>query len=104
MERRRGMLAAKMISVLASNRDLARYVERSRDYLSAHAPRELRWAIVGPKRSRLEVVRASLPGPAYPAEILVADSSNPPSVDGVVRQARVFLAPQDRLRCTERRS
>jgi hypothetical protein len=31
LARRRGMPAAKMISVLASNRDLAGYVGRSRD-------------------------------------------------------------------------
>lgn len=62
------------------------------EYLSLHAPPGLRWAIVGRSRSRLAAVRASLPGPAYPVEILVADSSDAKSVDAVVRRSRVVLS------------
>src|SRR3970040_232605 len=60
-------------------------------YFAAHAPRGLRWAIAGRDRGRLERVRQQF-GPLVGAvDVLVADSSDQPAVDDIVRRTRVLL-------------
>ena len=60
-------------------------------YFAAHAPRGLRWAIAGRDRGRLERVRQQF-GPLVGAvDVLVADSSDQPAVDDIVRRTSVLL-------------
>jgi short subunit dehydrogenase-like uncharacterized protein len=56
------------------------------DYLAAHAPTGLRWAIAGRNPDKLEAVRRRLGGDV---DVLVADSTDPAALADVVRQARV---------------
>jgi short subunit dehydrogenase-like uncharacterized protein len=58
-------------------------------YFAQHAPPDLRWAMAGRHRARLEAARAK--SGAQPAEILIADSSDPKTVDAVVSRARLVL-------------
>lgn len=55
-------------------------------HLAAHAPSDLTWAIAGRSRDRLEALAAE----TSPTGIIVADSSDPLSVDAMVAQARVL--------------
>ena len=59
--------------------------------LARHAPRGLRWALVGRHRGKLEAVRDAAEGPCRPAEILEADSARPDTVDAAVSRARVVM-------------
>lgn len=60
------------------------------DYLAAHAPAGLRWAIAGRNADKLEAVRQRLSGPAAAdVQVLVADSTDPAALADVARQARV---------------
>jgi len=60
-------------------------------YFAAHAPSSLRWAIAGRDRRRLERVRQQF-GPLVGAVgVLVADSTDQPAVDDIVRRTRVLL-------------
>jgi short subunit dehydrogenase-like uncharacterized protein len=61
-------------------------------YFAAHAPPGLRWALAGRHREKLKAARAAAPGPSQPAEVLLADSGDPTSVDAVVSRARVVLS------------
>jgi short subunit dehydrogenase-like uncharacterized protein len=61
------------------------------EYISTHAPSCFRWAIVGRDQQAVEAIGARLHGPARPAEVLVADSRDPVSVDAVVRRTGVLL-------------
>jgi short subunit dehydrogenase-like uncharacterized protein len=64
------------------------------EYLAAHAPAGLKWALVGRNRQKLEAVRARLAGdsPEAPApELLEADASNPASLRAVAESARVVI-------------
>ncbi|WP_210649259.1 trans-acting enoyl reductase family protein [Nocardioides sp. SYSU D00065] len=56
------------------------------DYLAAHAPAGLRWAIAGRNAERLEAVRRRLGGDV---QVLVAESTDAAALSDVVRQARV---------------
>ncbi|KRE97351.1 saccharopine dehydrogenase [Nocardioides sp. Soil774] len=56
------------------------------DYLAAHAPAGLRWAIAGRNSDKLEAVRRRL---GDHVQVLVADSTDPAALADVVRQARV---------------
>ncbi|MDF3302728.1 saccharopine dehydrogenase family protein [Streptomyces tropicalis] len=58
------------------------------EYLAAHAPREMRWAIAGRSEERLRELRENLPGGAEP-DVLRADVGDPASVHELARQARV---------------
>lgn len=62
------------------------------EYLAAHAPADLRWALAGRSRDKLETVRERLaadhPGLAD-LPLLVADASDRAALDDVVRQTRV---------------
>jgi len=59
------------------------------DYLAAHAPAGLRWAIAGRNPDKLEDVRRRLGEGGADVQVLVADSTDPAALADVVRQARV---------------
>jgi short subunit dehydrogenase-like uncharacterized protein len=64
-------------------------------YLAANCPNELRWALVGRNRNKLEAVRASLE-PKLPAgvpapELLIADAADPAALAKVAEAARVVV-------------
>jgi short subunit dehydrogenase-like uncharacterized protein len=54
-------------------------------YFTQHAPSDLRWAIAGRNREKLEALHASVP-------VLVADSSNQSQIDDMIRRTRVILS------------
>ena len=60
-------------------------------YFAQHAPADLRWALAGRDRHKLEALRAELGGVVRSADIRIADSREPTSVDRVVAEARVVL-------------
>jgi short subunit dehydrogenase-like uncharacterized protein len=53
-------------------------------YFAQHAPAGLRWAVAGRDSEKLQALGA-------PADVLIADTGNQASVDGVVSQTRVLL-------------
>ncbi|MDR7252175.1 saccharopine dehydrogenase (NAD+, L-glutamate forming) [Nocardioides sp. BE266] len=59
------------------------------DYLAAHAPDGLRWAIAGRNADKLESVRRRL---GDDVEVLVADASDPAALADVARRARVVIS------------
>src|SRR5829696_1137661 len=60
------------------------------DYLAAHAPAGLRWAIAGRNADKQEAVRRRLGDRgAAGVEVLVADATDPAALSDVARQARV---------------
>jgi short subunit dehydrogenase-like uncharacterized protein len=64
------------------------------DYLAAHAPAEMRWALVGRNRSKLEVVAARLAAAAPEApvpEIVEADAGDPAAMHEVAESTRVVV-------------
>ncbi|MET9504764.1 saccharopine dehydrogenase family protein [Streptomyces sp. NPDC006259] len=58
------------------------------EYLAAHAPGDLRWAIAGRDEERLRRLRDRLPGGAEPG-VLRADVSDPASLRALAEHARV---------------
>jgi len=61
-------------------------------YLSENGPANLRWALVGRNRHKLEAVRAELaakPAKAPPPELLEADAADPAALARVAESARV---------------
>ncbi|MFI6034594.1 saccharopine dehydrogenase family protein [Streptomyces sp. NPDC051315] len=58
------------------------------EYLAAHAPEDLRWAIAGRDETRLRRLRDRLPGGARPG-VLRADVSDPASLRALAGHARV---------------
>ncbi|UIX29535.1 saccharopine dehydrogenase family protein [Streptomyces sp. GQFP] len=62
------------------------------EYLAAHAPDGLRWAVAGRSRDRLESLRERLSGVGKAAEVgvLEADVSDPASVRALAGHARVL--------------
>jgi short subunit dehydrogenase-like uncharacterized protein len=59
-------------------------------YFAQHTTEnQVRWAIAGRSRQKLESVRASL---GVKADILVADSQDPAAIDAIVSQSRVILS------------
>ncbi|MGW3646919.1 saccharopine dehydrogenase family protein [Streptomyces sp. NPDC000878] len=62
------------------------------EYLAAHAPEGLRWAVAGRSRDRLESLRERLVGLGKAAEVgvLEADVSDPASVRALAGHARVL--------------
>jgi short subunit dehydrogenase-like uncharacterized protein len=61
------------------------------EYLASAAPPGLRVALAGRSRSRLEEVRASLPGAAQEWPLRVADTSDAAAVEGLARSTRVLV-------------
>ena len=60
-------------------------------YFARHAPPQLRWAIAGRHRGKLEAAREAAGERARPADVVIADSRHQASVDAMVSQARVVL-------------
>ena len=60
-------------------------------YFAQHA-KELRWAIAGRNREKLEAMRARIGAPASTAAVLVADSGDQAAVDAIVSRTRVMLS------------
>ena len=58
------------------------------DYLAAHAPAGLRWAIAGRNAEKLEAVRDRL---GADVEVLVADADDPAALADVARRTRVVV-------------
>ena len=58
------------------------------DYLAAHAPEGLRWAVAGRNRAKLDAVTARLGGDVG---VLVADATDAAALAEVARQARVVI-------------
>lgn len=61
------------------------------EYLARAAP-ELKWAIAGRNREKLESVRAGLGAGAAAVPVLVADSADRPALDRIAREARVVCS------------
>jgi short subunit dehydrogenase-like uncharacterized protein len=65
------------------------------DYLAANAPAEMRWALVGRNRSKLDAVAARLAGAAPEGpkpDVLVADAADREALRGVAEKARVVVS------------
>jgi short subunit dehydrogenase-like uncharacterized protein len=67
------------------------------EYLAKHAPRDLKWALAGRSKSKLEAVRAEIakeqPGTSASAlPILVADAHDRPALDVLAAQTRVVCS------------
>ena len=60
-------------------------------YFARHAPADLRWALAGRHREKLEAARAENGVGARTADVLIADSQDQASVDGVVSRTRIVL-------------
>ena len=63
--------------------------ELTAEYLAAHAPEGLRWAIAGRSEEKLRRLRERLPGGAA-IGVLQADVSDPSSLRELARHARVL--------------
>ena len=64
------------------------------DYLSAHGPAEMNWALVGRNRAKLEAVKERLAAasPQAPApELIEADASDPEAMRKVAESTRVVI-------------
>ncbi|MFJ4752773.1 saccharopine dehydrogenase family protein [Streptomyces sp. NPDC088763] len=61
------------------------------EYLAAHAPEGLRWAVAGRGKAKLEALRASLPEGSEPG-VLVADVADPASLRRLAERARVVAS------------
>ncbi|HET7121039.1 MAG TPA: saccharopine dehydrogenase NADP-binding domain-containing protein [Solirubrobacterales bacterium] len=64
------------------------------DYLAAHGPAEMRWALVGRNRSKLDAVAARLAAASPQApkpDLLEADASDRSSLDAVAAASRVVV-------------
>lgn len=60
------------------------------EYFAKHAP-NLRWAIAGRNRAKLEAVKTEVGGAANKADVLVADSQDQTAIDAMVARTRVLL-------------
>ena len=63
--------------------------ELTADYLAAHAPDGLRWAIAGRNADKLEAVRRRL---GVDVEVIVADAADVAALSDVARRARVVIS------------
>jgi short subunit dehydrogenase-like uncharacterized protein len=64
------------------------------DYLAAHAPAEMNWALVGRNRSKLDAVAARLAAalPEAPKpDVLVADAANREALDEIAAKTKVVI-------------
>jgi short subunit dehydrogenase-like uncharacterized protein len=64
------------------------------DYLAAHAPAEMRWALVGRNRAKLDAVAARLAAAAPEApkpDVLVADAADREALRDVAEKTRVVI-------------
>jgi len=64
------------------------------DYLAAHAPAEMRWALAGRNRTKLDAVAARLAAAAPEApkpDVLVADAADEAALRGIAEKTRVVI-------------
>ncbi len=64
------------------------------DYLAAHAPAEMNWALVGRNRSKLDAVAARLAAAAPEApkpDVLVADAADRAALDEIAAKTKVVI-------------
>ena len=64
------------------------------DYLAAHGPTNLRWALAGRNRAKLEAVAARLAGarsPVPPPALLEADAADAPALARIAESTRVAI-------------
>lgn len=61
------------------------------DYLAAHAPEGLRWAIAGRSKEKLEQVRERLGVPGESVDLVVVDSSDEASLRDMAAQTKVVV-------------
>jgi short subunit dehydrogenase-like uncharacterized protein len=64
------------------------------DYLAAHAPAEMSWALAGRNRSKLDAVAARLASEAPQApkpDVLVADAADEAALRGIAEKTRVVI-------------
>jgi len=64
------------------------------DYLAAHAPATMRWALVGRNRAKLDAVAARLAAAAPEGpkpDVVVADAADPEAMRGVAESTRVVI-------------
>jgi short subunit dehydrogenase-like uncharacterized protein len=61
------------------------------EYLAAHAPPDLKWALAGRNRDKLEAVRARLGDTASQLELLQADIGDPQSIQAVAEATKVVI-------------
>src|SRR6201996_24697 len=64
------------------------------DYLAAHGPTNLRWALAGRNRAKLEAVAARLaapPPPVLPPALLEADAADAPALARIAESTRVVI-------------
>jgi short subunit dehydrogenase-like uncharacterized protein len=62
-----------------------------RYFVEKTLPGELRWAIAGRNREKLEAVKSQVSGAAKDVDVLVADSRDQTTVDAIVSRTRVML-------------
>jgi short subunit dehydrogenase-like uncharacterized protein len=60
-------------------------------HLIAHAPGSARWAVAGRSAAKLEALLDDLAPDGPAPEILIADSSDPDSIEAMIRNTRVLL-------------
>lgn len=60
------------------------------EYFAKHAA-NIRWAIAGRNREKLEAVKAQVGGTASQADVLVADAQDQAAIDAIVSRTRVLL-------------
>lgn len=61
------------------------------EYLREHGSPELRWALAGRDRAKLERVREALEGPAAPPNLVLADVADARSLQAMASSARVVV-------------
>jgi short subunit dehydrogenase-like uncharacterized protein len=61
------------------------------EYFARYAPSDVRWAVAGRNREKLEAVKNEVGGAAKEAHLLVADSHDQTAIDAVVSRTRVLL-------------
>jgi len=61
------------------------------EYFARHAPPDLRWAVAGRNREKLEAVKNEVGGAAKSAHLLVADSHDQTAIDAIISRTRSLL-------------
>ena len=80
-----------MITTLCFTAPAASPADKQSGICRERAAWQVRWAIAGRNREKLEAVKRQVGGVAKDVDILVADSGNQTAVDAVVSRTRVML-------------
>jgi len=65
--------------------------KQTAEYFARHAPQEVRWAVAGRNREKLDAAKNEVGGAAKDAHLLVADGRDQAAVDAIVSRTRVLL-------------